>query len=223
MGNSYYETIQEKYKDLWMIKENSYGEIKMDDALVIFLDGKNITKNHSKYPMLGKNNFTEMMMFYGYDLVKEINADAVIYASIDEISFIFKSPEQLMKFYNDDSRSCLEALFIQDFVERFWKYKKAYFKCTLFNIQSEHIDKWVSFRRAVGDNVGLTYVLKEKLPKQLYHDCSRAELESLLITSGLTDFCTENSYIRNGYYKEHSKRSPIFLENSISTYDFLDT
>lgn len=34
--NDYYETIREKYKDLWKIKADSYGELKIDDPIVFF-------------------------------------------------------------------------------------------------------------------------------------------------------------------------------------------
>ena len=101
------------------------------------------------------------MMHYGYELVKEIGADAVIYASLDEISFIFPSPDKLIHYIKDDSRSCIGALFVQKFVEKFWKYKKAYFKSTVFNIDSENIGRWIEFRKAVGDNTGLMYVAKD--------------------------------------------------------------
>lgn len=171
--------------------------------------------------MFGKSNFTEMMMFYGAELIEEINADAVIYASIDEITFVFKNPIQLINYFQvETNRSCLEALFIQKFVEKFWKYKKAYFKCTAFNVSDKDVDRLVSFRKEVGDNVGLMYLIKEKIPKSIYHGKSRIELEKLLITSGLSEYCKENNYIREGYYKEYHKRKPNFLEDSISDFVF---
>jgi hypothetical protein len=219
--NDYYETIREKYKDLWKIKADSYGELKIDDPIVFFLDGKDVTKNHREYSMFGKSNFTEMMMVYGAELIEEINADAVIYASIDEITFVFKNPIQLINYFQvETNRSCLEALFIQKFVEKFWKYKKAYFKCTAFNVSDKDVDRLVSFRKEVGDNVGLMYLIKEKIPKSIYHGKSRIELEKLLITSGLSEYCKENNYIREGYYKEYHKRKPNFLEDSISDFVF---
>lgn len=198
-----YKNIKNKYYDLWKVKDESYGEIEDKKPVVIFLDGKNVTKYHDKYPMIGKYNFTEMMMHYGYELVKEIGADAVIYASLDEISFIFSDTDKLIHYIKDDSRSCIGSLFVQKFVEKFWKYKKAYFKSTVFNIDSENIGEWIEFRKAVGDNTGLMYVAKEYLPIDLYKDKSGIELEHLLRETGLDSVCKKNKYIREGYYKEY--------------------
>lgn len=202
-ANNYYEDTKKKYYDLWDAKDKSYGKIETEKPIVIFLDGKDVTKHHDTYPMIGKYNFTEMMMHYGYELVKEIGADAVIYASLDEISFIFSEPDKLTHYIKDDSKSCIGALFVQKFVEKFWKYKKAYFKSTVFNIDSENIGRWIEFRKAVGDNTGLMYVAKEYLPMDLYKGKSGIELERLLCETGLDSVCKKNKYIREGYYKEY--------------------
>lgn len=164
------------------------------------MDGRGVTKNHIEFPMLGKGNFTEHVADIGLEVVRNLNTDTIIYAGTDEVSFIFKDPRQLIRAFDlDNNASNLCVLFAQRFVERFWEYKKVYFKATIFNIEQSDISKWISFRKEVNENVALMYIAKERLPKEIYSNADRNEVVKVLKDNNLIN--KENEDLRKGYIR----------------------
>lgn len=206
------EKISEKYHDLWELKDKSYGKLDENKSIVIFLDGKDVTKNHKKYPMIGDANFTECMFECCKSVIRDINADAIIYAAIDELTVIFTNPVDVFKFFGvDGSASCICGLFTQRLVKRFWDFYECFFKPVIFQMDTSFIDRWITYRREICNIIGIYYVAKEFLPKGSYKDKDLSDVLTLLRKHNLTSVISSNRYICDGCYYRFEKDNTKFF------------
>ena len=199
-------TINDKYKDLWELKENTYLHINPDMPIVIFMDGRNVTNNHKGFPMLGDHNYTQCLIECGTELVREINTTAIIYAALDEISFIFYDTKDIIQYFGvDDNANYLCTLFMQRFIKKFWNYFGNFFKNTIYNIPSEDISRYLAYRKEICYSGGLWYIAKEFLSKEKYRGLALPEMERLLKKENLWDTFISTDYLYKGYEYEYKK------------------
>lgn len=199
--------INANYKDLWQNKEDAYRILNFDEPIVIFMDGKAVTNNHKRFPMLGKeNNFAKRLMECGEAFIKEINIDAILYAGIDELSIIVLNPKDMIYYFGvGDNIDYISTIFIQKFIERFWEYYKCYFKNITYNIKEENISRYLQYRKDVCYSGGLWYIAKEYLPKDKYRGLDFDEMIELLKKENLWDVFLKEDYIHEGYMKKIKK------------------
>lgn len=199
--------ISKKYSDLFNLKDENYGTLSEDKCVVFFIDGKNVTKNHKDYPMLGTANFTKCLFECAKRVVRDINTSALIYAAIDELTIIFTNPSDVFSYFGvGGSTSCICGLLVQRIFCDFQLFYKCYFKPVVFQLNECDIKRWISYRKEVCNIIGVYYIAKEYLPKNLYRDKDLPDVLNLLREHDLIRVISSNRYICDGYYSGQKKQ-----------------
>lgn len=202
-----------EYRDLWELKENNYRRMDPKQAAVIFMDCRDVTKNHRAYNLMTDDPVYKTMADSAFKVAEELMLDCTIYAGIDEASVIFTDIPQLRDaFQMDDCADYVLALYMQRFLKHFWKrYSDIFIKNTIFNIPFGKTKRFIDYRRSVCRTVACFYQAKEKLSPELYKDIDFAEqpIRDLLMKYDLFDILRKNDAFYNGI--EISYTAPSFL------------
>lgn len=192
----------EKYKDLWELKENNFHRLELQKAAVLFMDCKDVTADHQRYQLMGKDPVYRVMADCARQVSQKENLSCMIYAGIDEASVVFPDSRQLYdRFRVDDCADYVLSLFTQRFLKLFWKiYPKIYVKSTIFPLSIPDIGRYLSYRKEVCQTVAAFYQAKEHLPSALYRDLPFAKepVCKLLMEYDLYDTLVKNRSFYNG-------------------------
>lgn len=147
--------------------------------IVIRLDGKDVTKNHKKYPLMRKNGFTESIMNAAKEITKDCNC--IYFAMLDEVNIIFHDPVQFIEREADDDQMYGAVMFLQCFLDKVkCAYPEVRFNISVFNIKAGTEQKYITYRREFCKVASIVYVAKEYLEKEEYsHRDVRAVLQVL--------------------------------------------
>lgn len=199
--------VSKKFNDL---REINYPVILPDTPVIILLDGKNVTKNHEQFPLLSnEDNFTRNIFNIGKSIVDSMGFTSTVYAMTDEISFLFKKPHELIKYFNVGNGSeYILSLFFQTFLKEFWNiYPSVYMKACMFSLPEENMERYLQFRKELCYDNGVFYVAKEFLDSKEYYGCSTTYVEGLLKEKGLYHYLEDYPVLRDGLLHEsYSKR-----------------
>ena len=154
--NNYFGNIENKY-DL---------KINSNNPIVIFVDGKDITKS-SKYNLIveNKNSFNDI--FEQTIKYFSIKFDCIAISGVDEVSFIIEDSKKLKDFMSRTKYKAHEivSMFSQHFYKFFNdRYSKGsvYWHCKCSNIPKGKIKSYIKFRSLTIFELNLTYLLKRK-------------------------------------------------------------
>lgn len=147
--------------------QNKYNlNMNINKPLVIFVDGKNITKSlNCNLIQESKNSFNDIFEQTIKYYSKEFDCLAI--SGVDEVSFIFKNGRELKEKLNyknlkaHDIVSVFSQLFYQYFNERYLK-EPVYWHCKCSNIPIGKINSYIKFRSLTIYESYLTYFLKRK-------------------------------------------------------------
>ncbi len=204
--------INEKYQDLWQLKEDTYRSIDYNKPLIIYLDGKHVTNNHKDYNLLETPNFTNRLIETAEKICIKLHLEAELYAGIDELSIIIKNPYPLKKLDVGDNANYIDLIFIQYFIKDFF-YPEVVFKSTIFNISIDDIPRFIHYRKDICLSGALWYIAKEHLPKDEYRELNEnSDMENLLKNRGLWEIFEENKQLREGIYKSISPMDNILFQ-----------
>lgn len=154
--NNYFYNIINKYN----LKMNSR------DPIVIFIDGKGITKSF-EYNLISenKNSFNDIFE----QTIKHFTKifDCIAISGVDEVSFIFEDSNNLKKIINNNKYKAQEivSVFSQYFYKYFndkYKNGSVYWHCKCSNIPKGKIKSYIKFRSLTIYELTLTYFLKRK-------------------------------------------------------------
>lgn len=203
--------INDKYKDLWQLKEDTYKVIDFNMPIIIYMDGKHITSNHKDYNMLKTPNFTNDLIDSAEKTCKKLHLSADLYAGIDELAIIIREPHILKEFDVGDNANYINLIFMQHFLKFFWKtHPEVIFKSTIFNISNENIPRYIEYRREICYSGALWYIAKEYLSKEEYKELSVVtDMEKLLKDKNLWTYFDENKQLRSGILKSVSPLDSI--------------
>lgn len=203
--------INEKYKDLWQLKEDTYRTINFDSPLIIYMDGKHITNNHKDYNLFKVPNFTNHLIESAERICKKLHLEAELYAGIDELTVIIRDPYPLKKLDVGDNANYIDLIFIQHFIKDFGiKYPEVVFKSTIFNIQTQDIPRYLRYRKEICLSGALWYLAKEHLSKKEYRDLTEnTDMENLLKDKGLWEEFDNNKQLREGIFKSVSPMDSV--------------
>lgn len=208
----------EKYQDLWSLKENSYRRLERDKAAVIFMDCKDVTGDHTRYQLMGKDPVYRTMAKSAIQVAKSENLTCTVYAGIDEAMVIFPDPGELYdRFRVDDCADYVLALYMQRFLKLFWRrYPDIFVKNMIFNLPFKDTDRFLSYRREVCQTVAAFYQAKEHLRGSCYKDLPFAKepILHLLKERGLYEELVNNRDFYNGILIEHKAHTflSVFTE-----------
>jgi len=154
--NNYFGNIENKYN------------LKMTGSkpIVIFLDGKDITKSVSHNLIIeNKNSFNDIFEQTVKYFTVKLNCMAIL--GVDEASFIIEDSKKLKEIVSSKKYKAHEiiSIFSQCFYKYFNdRYKNApiYWHCKCSNIPREKIKSYIKFRSLAIYESKLTYFLKRK-------------------------------------------------------------
>lgn len=158
--NNYFEKIINKYN----------LSISRKNPLVIFIDGRNVTKDIS-YNLNDetKNSINDIMERTVKYFTKELKCKAI--SGVDEVSFIIedvKLLENKMKIRKKYKTQEIVSIFSQHFFEYFNKLnteKKIYWHCKCQTIPKGKVNSYIKYRSVIIFNLFTTYFLKKNLIK----------------------------------------------------------
>lgn len=166
--------------------EKEYRSFLSDShPLVIRLDGKNVTKKHKKYPLTNEHGFTWHLYQTGKSLAA--NKNCLIYAGLDEISFLYPDPADFLFEFDDSNTMYCSAIFLQRFCQIFWKiYPNVLFGMSVFQLpRAEDCPDYIAYRKKLVYWAALTWLAKEYLSKENYHLKTEEEVYNVLEKRGL--------------------------------------
>ena len=154
--NNYFGNIASKYN----------LKMKSSTPIVIFLDGKDVTKS-LEYNLIieNKNSFNDILEQTIKYFTKKF--DCIALSGADEVSFIFENSEKLKSFMSKRKYKAHEivSIFSQHFYKYFNdRYEKApiYWHCKCSNIPKGKINSYIKYRSMGIFELKLTYFLKRK-------------------------------------------------------------
>ena len=211
--------IHEEYKDLWERKEKNFKRVQMDQGIVLFLDCKDVTRNHKKYHMLDRDPIYRHMADSAYHVAQETDLSCLIYSAVDETSVIFQDPKDLIGYFRVGN--CLDyilSLYTQRFLKYFWKdYPEIFVKATAFPLPEDEIGRYLTWRESVCCAVAETYVAKEYLPASRYAGIPFGDhaMQTLLEEEGLYDRLEQAPGFLHGIRKKYQATcfGGLFAEN----------
>lgn len=203
----------EEYHDLWSLKEANYRRLDPNKAAVIFMDCRDVTKNHRIYKLMTDDPVYKTMADSALKVADELQLDCTIYSGIDETSVILTNIPQLKDaFQMDDCSDYVLALYMQYFLKYFWhRYPDVFVKNTIFNIPFNKTERYINYRRSVCRTVSCFYLAKEKLNPELYKDIDFAEqpIRDLLKKHNLFDSLQKNDAFYNGIERSYTAPSVL--------------
>lgn len=154
--DNYFGKIENKY-DLKMNRNN---------AIVIFVDGKDITKS-LKYNLIAENKNSFNDIFEQTIKYFTIKFDCIAISGVDEVSFIFEDSKKLKEFTSIKRYKAHEivSLFSQHFYKYFndrYENGPVYWHCKCSNIPKGKIKSYIKYRSLTILELNLTYFLKRK-------------------------------------------------------------
>ena len=164
--NNYFGNIENKY-NLKMNKNN---------PVVIFVDGKDITKSY-KHNLIdeSKNSFNDI--FEQTIKYFSMKFECIAISGVDEVSFIFEDPQKLKDFMLKNKFMAQDI--VSRFSQHFYKYfndrysnGSVYWHCKCSNIPKGKIKSYISYRSLTIFELQLTYFLKRRQIK----DAGKIEL-----------------------------------------------
>lgn len=153
---NYFDNISNKY-NLKMNKNNT---------IVIFIDGKDITKS-SKHNLIieNKNSFNDILEQTVKYFSKKLDCISIL--GVDEVSFIINDWKKLKEFI--PLRKYRSHDLVSIFSQHFYKYFNdrysngpVYWHCKCSNIPKEKLKSYIKFRSLTILELNLTYYLKRK-------------------------------------------------------------
>lgn len=154
--NNYFDNIKNKYN----LKMNT------NNPIVIFVDGKDITKS-LKYNLIveSKDSFNDIFeQTIKYFTMK---FDCIAISGVDEVSFILEDSRKLQNFVSRRKYKAHDIISI--FSQYFYQYFNArytngpvYWHCKCSNIPKGKIKSYIRYRSLTIYELNLTYFLKRK-------------------------------------------------------------
>lgn len=158
---------KEKWENYFVKIRNKYNlRMNSNTSLVIFLDGKNITRSF-KHNLLEENvgSFNDILEQTIEYFTEQYNCIAI--SGADEVSFIFENSRILRKFISEkryksqDIVSIFSQCFYKYFNDRY-KLETVYWHCKCLNIPNGKIKSYIKYRSTGIFELQLTYFLKRK-------------------------------------------------------------
>ena len=157
MWNNYFAQIRKKYS----------MRVSLKEPLVINLDGKDVTKNNKinlfiKYDNGFLDNMEKTVMYF----TQKYKSISIFGA--DEVSFIFLTPEELIKDLNSDMNNYsneIIAMFSQYFFDYFNNInneEKIFWHGKCYSIPRGKVNSYIKYKKQLIENVITTYLLKRK-------------------------------------------------------------
>lgn len=154
--SSYFDKIKNKYN----------LKLNRNQPIVIFLDGKDITKSF-QHDLISENKNSFNDVFEQTIKYFSKKFDCIAISGVDEVSFIIENTEKLNNFIG------LKQYKVQDIVSTFSQYFYKYFNdkyvgtpiywhCKCSNIPTGKIKSYIRYRSLTIFELNLTYFLKRK-------------------------------------------------------------
>lgn len=155
-----------------------------DRPLILFIDGRDITKNHQTYHLM-TGKFMDAMVKAAESAAGDV--PCYIYALLDEVSIVFPNPQKLLQRNEYSYHDEVCGFFLQDFCREFWKtYPEVRFHIKAYNLaSSKDIQEFFLWRKERSRLALLVYIAKDYFDPSVYHGKSAEELESFLKEKGL--------------------------------------
>lgn len=166
-----------------LIREQLSG-LSFDRPLVLFIDGRDITKNHKTYHLM-TGKFMETMVQAAQSAAGNISC--YIYALLDEVSIVFPNPRKLLQRNEYSYHDEVCGFFLQEFCKEFWKtYPEVRFHVKAYNLASgQDIQEFFLWRKERSRLALLVYIAKDYFEPSIYRGKSAEELEAFLKEKGL--------------------------------------
>lgn len=155
-----------KWSNYFLNIQNKYNlKINVNKPIVIFIDGKDITKN-LKYNLIqeDKGSFNDIFEQTITHFSEKFNCIAI--SGVDEVSFVLKNSKELgEKMYRAQE---IVSLFSQYFYKYFndkYTNSPVYWHCKCSNIPKGKIKSYIKYRSLTIHELYLTYFLKRKQVK----------------------------------------------------------
>ena len=155
-----------KWSNYFLNIQNKYNlKINVNKPIVIFVDGKDITKN-LKYNLIqeDKGSFNDIFEQTITHFSEKFNCIAI--SGVDEVSFILKNSKEL------GEKACRAQEIVSLFSQYFYKYfndkytnSPVYWHCKCSNIPKGKIKSYIKYRSLTIHELYLTYFLKRKQVK----------------------------------------------------------
>lgn len=157
-----------KWNDYFSNIENKYNlKLKSNSPIVIFIDGKDITKSLN-YNLISEDKDSFNDIFEQTIQYFSMKFGCMAISGVDEVSFIFqdgrKLIEQMVKksYRAHDVVSLFSQQFYQCFHEKYAKKPPIYWHCKCSNIPKGKIKSYIKYRSLTIFELKLTYFLKRK-------------------------------------------------------------
>lgn len=157
MWNNYFAQIRKKYS----------MRVSLKEPLVINLDGKDVTKNKKiNLSIKYDNGFLDNMEKTVMHFTQKYKCISIFGA--DEVSFIFLTPEELIKDLNSDMNNYsneIIAMFSQYFFDYFNNInneEKIFWHGKCYSIPQGKVNSYIKYKKQLIENVITTYLLKRK-------------------------------------------------------------
>ena len=187
--------------------------LDQNSALIVRLDGKDITKNHQNINLF-TSDFTEQLYKTSKYIMKKENLNCSIFSILDESSFVFQNGNNLFQKFDDSNQIYCSNIFLQWFLQEFWKikkYKNVFFGISMFSLSSKDAEEYIKERKRIGELASLTYFAKEKTSPQYYHHKSKFEIKQNLQRLDVFDELLDNPHFLTGYIYEKPKENNYIL------------
>lgn len=156
-----------KWNNYFCNIENKYNlKMSNNSPLVIFLDGKDITKS-LKYDLISENKDSFNDIFEQTIKYFTVKLNCIAISGVDEVSFIIEDMKKIKEFMA--SEKCKAHELVSMFSQYFYKYfndryinRPVYWHCKCSNIPKGKIKSYIKFRSLTIFELKLTYFLKRK-------------------------------------------------------------
>lgn len=191
-----------EYPQFWCDKKAMYRYFDRNKAYVLFLDGKDVTKNHNKYNLTEEDGYTYKLHKAAIDLMNQYEISCTIYTGIDEISIIFADVNQLSIIFNEaDCIDNIMQIIQQKLVKALYKEKiDTEIRGCMFPINQDAADKYIEYRKSIIYDLGLIYYAKDKMSSVMYHNLSNEKILENLKEAGLYDDFIQKKFLYEGYF-----------------------
>ena len=166
------KTTLRKYKKL----ENRYRAF-LDPGMpvAIRVDGKDVTKNHARYPLIPYEGFRRAVFESAVHVAKIFSgtsaSDTIVYAALDEATIIFTDAQAFWATFDDRNAMYAASIILQHFLAAYRERSggdPAMFGISAFSIPKEQVEEYLCLRQNLVRMIGITYIAKEHGMKELY-------------------------------------------------------
>lgn len=184
-------------------KNKQFKMLNQEKATIIFMDGHNVTKNHERYRLMGKDPVYRDMLDTVVEVLKrrrlcehapvrllqipDYARSPVIYAAMDECSVVFPNTKKFADAFGmGDCGDYVLAMFLEDFLKIFWQqYPLMRVKATIFQEERLRVKDYLAERIRLCEENALAWVCKDRLPVAEYMGKTPEEMAALLKEKGL--------------------------------------